>query len=82
MSAPKYRHAEKRAAVAKFGSKKIQGPTNAEGSPTTDKQRRMQKLVARLKELNCQVNNEEELRKAGKCGSEAALRQMQQLWKT
>ena len=79
-SAPKYKQAEKRATVAKFGSKKIQGPTNAEGSPTTNRQRRMHKLAARLKELNCQVSNEEEARKAGRCGSEAALKQMHQLW--
>lgn len=63
-----------------MGCKNIQCPTNAEGSPTTDKQRRMHKLAARLNELNCQVSRDEKLREAGRSTSEAALRHMHQLW--
>ena len=37
-------------------------------------------MAARLKELNCQVSNDEKLREAGRSTSEAAVRQMHQLW--
>ena len=57
-----------------FAAKQVQGVIDKEGSPTTKRQRRMQKLVARLRELYCQVCTE------GRSPSEVALKQMQQLW--
>ena len=51
----KLKHAEKRAYIAKMREKKVQCPANTEGTPTTNRQRRMCKLAARLRELHNQL---------------------------
>ena len=75
----KSRNAEKRACIAKI-SKQVKCLTNKEGSPTTNRQRRMQKLVARLRELHCQACTVDKQKEEGRSPSEVALKQMQQLW--
>ena len=76
----KYKHAEKRAQVAKMCEKKVQSPTNKEGDPTTNRSRRMTKLAARLRELHNQLNTNDKYIAEGRTVSDMAEKQRQQLW--
>lgn len=59
---------------------KVQCPTNDDGTPMTNRQRRMNKFVARLCELLSQLRTEDRHRTNGNCISDEAARQRQQLW--
>ena len=76
----KFKHAEKRAHIAKISNRKAQSPANQEGNPTTNRCRRMSKLAARLRELQNQLITNDKYIAEGEHVSEDAERQRQQLW--
>ena len=67
--------------MAKFCGKKVQCSTTTEGPPTTNRQRRMQQMVARLKELQCQIHTFNKRETEGKEILEVEFVQLLQPWR-
>ena len=60
--------------------RKVQCPANTEGNPTTDRQRRMCKFAARLRELHNQLVTNDKYKLEGRNVSDNVEKQRQQLW--
>ena len=65
-----FKQAEQRAVITKSCCKKVQCLSNMEGTPAIVRQRRMNKLAGRLKELHNQLQTDAKYKAEGKQVSE------------